>query len=74
LFLAAGLLRPTAGSLKINRDALSDAVFYRVRSVVTYLAPNVYCSAIDSREPCLDVDYPDAEIQRAVSSPVSAAS
>jgi len=67
LFLAAGLLRPTAGSVKINSESLNDDVFYRMRRVVTYLAPNVYLFRGSIRENlCLDVDYPEEEIQRAV--------
>ena len=67
LFLAAGLLRPTAGSVTINGENLDDAVFYRIRSVVTYLAPNVYLFRGSIRENlCLDIDYPEPEIQRAI--------
>jgi ATP-binding cassette subfamily C protein len=67
LFLAAGLLRPTAGTVRINGGVLNDDVFYRMRRVVTYLAPNVYLFRGSIRENlCLDVDYPDAEIQKAV--------
>ena len=67
LFLAAGLLRPTAGSVAINGENLDDAVFYRMRSVVTYLAPNVYLFRGSIRENlCLDIDYPEPEIQRAI--------
>jgi len=67
LFLAAGLLRPTAGSVKINGETLNDDVFYRMRRGVTYLAPNVYLFRGSIRENlCLDVDYPEAEIQRAI--------
>ncbi len=67
LFLAAGLLRPSHGSVTINGETLDDAVFYRVRSVVTYLAPNVYLFRGSIRENlCLDTDYPDAELERAI--------
>lgn len=67
LFLAAGLLRPSPGSVKINGENLDDAVFYRTRGVVTYLAPNVYLFRGSIRENlCLDTDYADAELERAV--------
>jgi ATP-binding cassette subfamily C protein len=67
LFLAAGLLRPASGSVTVNGESLDDAVFYRMRGVATYLAPNVYLFRGSIRENlCLAVDYPEAEIQRAV--------
>jgi ABC-type bacteriocin/lantibiotic exporter with double-glycine peptidase domain len=67
LFLAAGLLRPSSGFVAINGESLNDAVFYRTRSVMTYLAPNVYLFRGSIRENlCLDTDYPDTELERAI--------
>ena len=68
LFLAAGLLRPTAGAVRINGAILDDEVFDGVRRVVTYVAPNAYLFRGSIRENlCLDVDYPDADLHRAIS-------
>ena len=67
LYLACGLLRPSAGRVLINGEPLTDEVFYRMRPSMTYVAPNSYLFRGSIRQNlCLGYDYPDDRIRAAL--------
>ena len=67
LYLACGLLRPTAGRVLVDGDPIDDELFYRLRPALTYVAPNTYLFRGSIRENlCLGTDHEEAVLLAAL--------